>query len=205
VLRAAKTLPGAHRGLRVLLETAGPFGVPDLLAIVGPPTALEERLALEVPPLLNQVDAGVVSAAAWRAPRSAASIARRLGWPAPTVTRRLPGLVKSGALIPVGRDSYVRPSALRPVGRLYAIEAKVKDWRRALRQVRTYGVWCDGYVIVMPALGPSSLPIAMDAIGVDGGGLMLGGRWIRRPRIASRSTAQRLWGSEHAIAAFDAA
>ncbi|HEY7706636.1 MAG TPA: hypothetical protein VH968_05655, partial [Gaiellaceae bacterium] len=33
---AAQTLPGVHRGLRVLLESSGPLGIPDLLAIVGP-------------------------------------------------------------------------------------------------------------------------------------------------------------------------
>src|SRR5262249_45823044 len=55
-LAAARTLPNAHRGVRVLLETAGPFGVPDLLAVIGPLDALDRRLAVEVPPLLNQVD-----------------------------------------------------------------------------------------------------------------------------------------------------
>ena len=63
-LAAARTLPGAHRGVRILLETARPIGVPDVLAVVGPLSVLDERLALDVPPLLNQVDAGVIAAAA---------------------------------------------------------------------------------------------------------------------------------------------
>lgn len=202
-LAAASTLPGAHRGVRILLETAGPLGVPDLLAVVGPLSVLDDRLALPVPPLLNQVDAGVVAAAATSAPRTVASLARRVGWPEDTVARRLPHLVRSGALIRVGRDTYVRPEALQPVGRLYAIETKVKDWRRALRQARTYSVWSDSYVIVMPALGSGSLAGLMTAVGADNGGLVLDGKWVQRPRLLQRSTAQRLWGSEHAISAFD--
>src|SRR4051794_29253038 len=44
-LRAAQSLPNAHRGLRIILETAGPFGVPDLVAVVGPLDLLDRRLA----------------------------------------------------------------------------------------------------------------------------------------------------------------
>jgi hypothetical protein len=202
-LRAAQTLPGAHRGVRILLETAGPFGIPDVLAVVGPLNALDERLALKVPPLLNQVDAGVVAAAAPSAPRALPTLARRVGWPEDTVARRLPHLLRTGALLRTSRDSYVRPAALRPVGRLYAIEGKVKDWKRAVRQARTYSVWSDGYVIVMPELGSGSFSGLLEAVSADRGGLMINGKWVRRPQLAHRPQAQRLWGSEHAIAAFD--
>jgi hypothetical protein len=89
------------------------------------------------------------------------------------------------------------------VGRLYAIEAKVRDWRRAVRQARTYSVWSDSYVIVMPTLGPGSRAGLLSAVAQDNGGLMLDGRWIRRPQLLRRSPAQRFWGSEHVIAAFD--
>lgn len=201
-LFAAHGLPNARLGLRILLETAGPFGVPDIVAVVGPTEILDARLALSIPPLLNEVDAGIVAAAAPKAPRRAETLAKRLGWPVETIVRRLPGLIRSEALRAAGRDTYVRPVDLRPVGRLYAIETKVKDWRRAVRQARTYSVWCDGYVIVMPALGPSSGSAVTDAVEMDGGGLVLGGRWARRPTIRARTPAQRLWGSEHAIAAF---
>jgi hypothetical protein len=201
-LRAAQTLPNAYRGVWVLLENPGPFGVPDMLAIVGPHELLEARLALSVPPLLNQIDAGVVASAAVRAPRSVDALAARVGWPVGSVARRLPYLVRTGALEEVGTNRYVRPEALRPIGRLYAIEAKVKDWRRAVKQARRYGAWCDGYVIVMPQLGPSSSAAVTQTAADDGGGLILDGRWVRRPRIRPRPLAQRLWGSEHAIAGF---
>jgi hypothetical protein len=186
----------------MFLEAAGPFGIPDLLAIVGDHALLDERLQLDVPPLLNQVDAGVVSAAAGAAPRTVPTLARRLGWTVDTVARRLPHLLRTGALIPAGPETYIRPRQLRPVGRLYAVEAKVKDWRRALRQARTYSAWCDCYVIVMPSLGSASLLGLLEAVSVDGGGLLVGGKWVKRPTIGRRTAAQRLWGSEHVVAAF---
>jgi hypothetical protein len=200
-VRAAHGLPGAHRGLLLLREVSGPFGVPDLLAVVAPPTLLTRRRTLSVPPLLNQIDAGVASAAAPRAARSPETLARRLGWPPESVRRRLPELLRSGALIRVGRDSYVRPEALQPVGRLYAIETKVKDWRRAVRQAKTYSLWCDSYVIVMGSLGAASLSRVTETVTDDGGGLMVNGHWLQRPHLAQRPPAQRMWGSEHLVAA----
>jgi hypothetical protein len=202
-LKAARSLAGAHRGLVVLREMTGPYGVPDLVAVIGPPTLLRQRRRLPVPPLLNQVDAGVVSAAAPRAGRTVETLAKRVGWPVETVQRRLPGLVKTGALVPVGRKSYVRPTPLQPVGRLYAIETKVKDWRRALRQARTYGLWCDSYVLVMPSLSSTSSASLLAAVSQDDAGLIIDGVWIQRPRLRRRSAAQRLWGSEHLVAALD--
>jgi len=187
--------------LLILREAAGPFGVPDLLALVGSRHLLARRQTLAVPPLLNQIDAGVVAAAASRAPRRPDALAKRLGWPVESVTRRLPELVRAGALMPAGADSFVRPAELQPVGRLYAIETKVKDWRRAIRQARAYHVWCDSYVIVMHSVSTGSLAQVVSAVRADGGGLMVAGRWLQRPRIGRRSFAQRLWGSEHLLAA----
>ena len=200
-VEAAASLPGAHRGVVVVREMAGPFGVPDLVAVVGSPAGLEQRLALPVPPLLNQIDAGVVAASAPRAPRSAETLARRVGFPLHSVQRRLPELTRVGALMRTGPTGYVRPQALQSVGRLYAIETKVKDWRRALRQARTYGLWCDSYILVMASLGSGSLTTVVDAVVRDGAGLVVAGQWVKRPRLGERSPAQRLWGSEHLVAA----
>lgn len=200
-LEAARSLPGAHRGVTVLTEMAGPFGVPDLLALVGPLDLLRARQALDIPPLLNQVDVGVVAAAASRQARSIETLARRLGWSPESVHRRLPGLLRSGALIQAGANSYVRPAALEPVGRLYAVETKVRDWRRAVRQARTYATWCDSYVVVMSSLGEGPLTQLVSAVADDRGGLMVAGRWLHRPRVGPRSAVQRLWGSEHLVAA----
>lgn len=200
-LRAVRGIPGAHRGVAVFREVVGPFGIPDFVAVVGPKMALRQRIALGVPPLLNELDAGIVAQVSPRAGKGVGAIAGRLGWSEGTVERRLPGLLKAGAIRDLGRDRYVRPAELGPVGKLYAIETKVRNFRRALRQARTYALWCENYVIVMPALSEASLFEAREVVAHDRGGLVVAGKWVQRLRARQLSSARRLWGSEHVVAA----
>lgn len=196
----AGTLRGASRGLVLLRELAGPIGIPDLTALVGDAGPLERRLALDVPPLLNEIDAAIAGVAHAHAPRSASVLARALGWPEETVMRRIPGLLRTRALERSGANSYVRPEGLQPVGRLLAIEAKVKDWRAALTQARTYSVWADNYVIVMGALAPGSVSRLGEEVARDAGGLVVDGTWVVRPRKREVSRPKRMWASEHVVA-----
>lgn len=200
-ITVVRALPHAHRGVAVLREAAGPFGIPDFVAVVGTQDALVARMASAVPPLLNQVDAGIVAVLSTRRGRTIDTIAASVGWSRQTVERRLPALVRATAISEVGPQRYVRAAALRPIGRIYAIETKMSDWRRAVRQARTYRLWCDNYVIVMASLSGSTLPLALDAIRADGGGLMSGGQWAIRMRSQHAPAARRLWGSEHVVAA----
>jgi len=94
---------------------------------------------------------------------------------------------------------------LEPGGRLYAIEAKVNDWRSALRQVRTYRVWADGYVIVMGNLSETAQEALTTEVRRDGGGLVLAGKWIARPRIGQSAARRRLQAWEMFAAATGAA
>jgi len=200
-IAACEGLPGAHRGVFVVREMAGPVGVPDFTVLVGDLRPLHARLALAVPPVLNQLDAGIVAAASARAARSPLALARILGWGLDTVTRRLPGLVRSGALITVRPDRYVRPAALAPIGRLYAVEAKVRDRRAAVHQARSYGAWTDSYVLVMGPLSPAPLRSLLEDVDADRGGLVVDGRWLRRPAVSSLDPVRRLWSAEHFVAA----
>jgi DNA-binding Lrp family transcriptional regulator len=196
----AGRLRGASRGLVLLRELAGPMGIPDLTALIGDPAPLEARLGLEVPPLLNEIDAAIAGVAHAHAPRSAAALARELGWPKETILRRIPGLLRSGALVPSGEKTYTRPEGLRPVGEVVAIEAKVKDWSGALTQARTYSVWADNYVIVMGALAPSIISRLGDEVTRDLGGLVVDRTWVVRPRKREVARAKRMWASEHVVA-----
>lgn len=200
-LEACTALPGAHRGLIVVKEVVGPLGIPDLVAVVGDPKAVQHRLALDVPPLLNELDAAIVSAAAPRAARSANTLARRLGWDIETVLLRFPRLLEVGALAETSPGVVLRPAALRPVGRLYAVETKVSNWRRAVRQGRSYQLWCDTYIVVMEALSSMSLDGLLAATHEDGAGVVIDGRWRSRAHIRRQLVWRRLWGSEHVIAA----
>jgi hypothetical protein len=200
-LAACGTLPGAQHGVLVVKEMAGPIGIPDLAAVVGRQSPLDARLALDVSPVLNAIDAAILASARANAALAPAAIARLLGWPDSTVNRRLPGLVRSGALQYASNGGVIRRSEIRPVGRLYAVETKVRDARAALHQVRTYSVWADSYVLVMGQLGEQALRNLVCEVRADQGGLMVAGRWVCRPQAKSASPAHRLWASEHVVAA----
>lgn len=199
-IEVAGGLRGASRGLVLLRELAGPIGIPDLTALVGDPDPLEARLALDVPPLLNEIDAAIVSVAHANAPRSAAALAHALAWPEETIMRRVPGLLRSGALARAGGMVYVRPDSLRPVGQVVAIEAKVKDSRSALAQARAYSVWADNYVIVMGRLSQPTIERLTAEVKQDSGGLVVEGRWVVRPRRRELARPKRMWASEHVVA-----
>lgn len=200
-LSAAASLPAAHKGLVVIDEVAGPLGVPDFVAIVGPAERLDRRKSLGIPPLLHEIDAAIVGAASPKAPRSAETLSRILGWPQTTIERRLGALQTIGALVRTPRFAYLRPEGLSPIGNLYAIEAKVNAWNRAVQQGRMYRVWCDSYVLVMGDLSLPTETKLLEATERDGAGIVVNGKWRRKPRITKRPDWKRLLGSEHAFAA----
>lgn len=200
-LTAVQGLPRASRGLIVVPEFAGPLGIPDFTAYVGDIDRVRRRHHLDVGPVINELETGIVSAAYPRRSSSSIDIARTLGWPVETVAERLRGLVRRGALIEASSGRYVRPESLEPGGRLYAIEAKVNDWRSALRQVRTYRVWADSYVLVMGQLSERAQAAVTAEVGRDRGGLVLGGHWIIRPRLGRVTARRRIQAAEMFAAA----
>ncbi|MGZ0712574.1 hypothetical protein ACWPKO_29975 (plasmid) [Coraliomargarita sp. W4R53] len=191
-LAATQGLPGVSRGLVVVPEFAGPIGIPDFTAYVGDIERLRHRHRLDVPPVLNELDAGVVTSAHVRRALGVKDLAGAQGWPAAAISDRIRGLVRRGALVKVATDRYVRPAALEPGGRLYAIEAKVEDWRSALRQVRTYRVWADSYVLVMGQITERAQATLVAEVRSDRGGLMVAGRWVVRPRLGNTSARRRV-------------
>jgi hypothetical protein len=199
--QAARELPGADTGLLALREFHAPFGVPDLTVIVGDASARRRRLRLRVPPVLNEIDAGLVAAASDTQPMSPRQFAQRLSWSLATVTRRLPSVVRSGALREVAPERYLRPAGLQPIGTIFAVETKLNDWRRALTQCRTYRTWADSYVLVMPNVSAVALTVLSREVRRDGGGLLIDESWVVYPRTRRIAKARRLWASEHVIAA----
>lgn len=190
-----------HRFLRRLIASQVRF----LIAIVGPPEPLQRRLASGVPPLLNELDAGVAAAASATVPRSVEALAKELGWPPAVVAARMTGLLRAGAISEPSPGRYRRDPALGPIGRIYAIEAKVRDGGAALRQVRAYTTWADAYVIVTGAMGETARSRLEPEVHRDGGGLVVAGRWRQRPRLRPTSRARRLRSAEHIVAALDPA
>lgn len=203
-LNACRALPIAHKRLTIVAEMTGPMGIPDLTALVGSDELLAARMGSPVRPLLHEVDAAVVGVAHPRMARTPQQFAAALGWPEETVRRRLIPLTRSGALVSIDRDRFRRDPALQPLGRVYAVEAKVRDWRRALHQVRTYSTWADSYVIVMGALSKKPLDQLTAEVTADRAGLVVDGRWVRRPTVHKLSPGRRLWTAEHIVAALRA-
>lgn len=200
-LRACDALPGAQRGLLVVREMAGPLGIPDFTAVVGDLDALKLRLSLDVPPLLNEVDAAIVALAHESIARSTQWIAAKVGWPADVIRRRVPGLIKVGAVMSSDGEKIKRHYALKPFARVYAVEAKVSDRIAVMRQARTYRAWADGCVIVMGPLSGSALEAVREQVENDRIGLMVDGRWYRRPNVQAHRPWRRMWTAEHVVAA----
>lgn len=199
-LAAAEGLPGASRGLVVVPEFAGPIGVPDFTAYVGSMTSLLKRQQLDVPPVVSDIDAGIVSVAHVRRTSDVHEIADALGWPLSAIAGRLRRLVITGALIERRPGEYIRPVEIEATGRLYAIEAKIEDWRKALRQVRTYRVWADAYVLVMSGLSERTTEALLTEVKRDRGGLVVDGDWLARPRIEATDEWRRLQALELFVA-----
>lgn len=194
-------LPGAENGLLGLTELHAPFGVPDLTVVVGDPAARRARLRLRVPPLLNEVDAGIASVAPADGGATIRQLAARVSWPVPTVERRLRSLLRTSALREIQDGRFVRPAALQPIGRIYAVELKVDDWKRALVQCRTYRTWADSYVLIMQRVPAPSLDHLRREVHEDRGGLIVDGEWLVHPRVSPLARSRRMWASEHVVAA----
>ncbi len=199
--RVITELHGADEGALALKEMHAPFGVPDLTVIVGDSARRKSRLRLSVPPLLNEIDAGIVAVASQTVPRRVSRLASSLGWPVSTLERRIPHLLRNRALREIKPELLVRRSALEPIGTIFAIELKLSDWKRALTQGKTYRTWADAYLLIIDHVTENSIPDLAKAVRNDRGGLVVAGNWIVKPRRSSRSPARRLWASEHVIAA----
>jgi len=197
----AGKLPGARSGVLVIREMTGPFGVPDFTAVVGGARALERRLALDVPALLNEIDAAVVSVLTPRRPKTIVEIENSIPWSQESVARRLPRLLRVGAVIQLRPGAYTRPSDLQSIGTIWALEVKVNNWRKAISQARTYSIWADGYVVILGPVGGPVIAKVLEEAALDQSGVVIDGVWFRKPHVQRQSRMRHLWASEHVIAA----
>lgn len=195
----AARLPGAKGGVLAVTEMPSPSGIPDLVVVTRAVAAAHQRLTLGAPPLLISEDVRLVARCAVRATFTVPVLADRLHLDERTVHRRLNRLYRLGYVMPKG-NGWVRRAEMLPIGRIYALEAKVEDWRSAFRQAMLYGSWADASAVVLLQLPRNADVVAHEARRL-GLGLANGDRWVVRPRIHRHDSARRLLASEHVVAA----
>ncbi len=199
MVHLAGSLTSAGNVVLAIPEFVGAFGVADLIAVVTDPMLLQNREAAGVPPLVYEPDAAVVAALNTRRSRSVEDLAQRLGWPVQAVERRIPRLLRSGAIDRALTGCLVRHPAIVPVGRVHAFEAKMRDWQRGRDQARRYRLWADTATLVMGSVpSPAAVRADMARWGI---GLAVRSDWIRRPTSHRQNPSRRLVTSEQVIAA----
>ena len=197
----AARLPGVSRtGALLIPEVAGPFGVADLVAVIGAQKRLESRLAANVRPLLSEGDCALVVACGRRGV-SKWELPSLVHKPEIETMRRVSRLVSAGALESSSTGRVRRVEGIVPIGRVWALEAKLTSWSRALSQALRYSLWADGAGAVLGHLPSSSNKEAKGRADSMGVGLAQGSSWLLRPRVHKHPESRRLWASEHILAA----
>lgn len=190
----AARLPGAADGLILLPEFPGPRGIPDLVAVTKTSPALEARLTMGEPFAVSVAECAVLAATSPNQTRTVVSIAQRLGARIPQIDRRLRELRSKGLVVLAG-SGYRRAGPVAPIGRAYAFEAKVSDWRQGLKQAVRYASWCDAAAVVLLNT-PRNIAEAKLRCQSMNIGLAIQDRWIIRPRISTPLPSHRLAVSE---------
>lgn len=199
VERLALDLPSARtRGVILVGQMPGPFGVADFAALIPDTHALDHRLSSGVPPLLNESDAIIAASLYPSRQLTLESVAQRSGLRIGDVKKRVPLLRRSGAIRRTSETAYIRHESIKPVGRLHIFETKVRDLRRALGQAYSYASWSDSTTVVLDRIRRTSSALTEIPPWM---GVVSEGNWLQRPRIKPHPQIRRLWASEHLVAA----
>lgn len=190
----ARHLPGAGEGIVIAREFPGGRGVADVVAMTRWQAGLERRMATSAPFLRNETDCAVVAALSPKKTLTVASLSKRIGMSGEQVTRRMRSLVVTGHVEHHG-SGFRRARGLEPIGRTYALEAKVSDWRQGISQAMRYSTWCDAAALVLlrPPRTLDEVEATCSSLGL---GLAVGDRWIARPRLVRPHAGLRLAASE---------
>lgn len=196
-----RALPGPSGEVILIPEMPSPLGLPDFVALIGAEVWLDERRGNGVAPILSEADCFVLSKLSGRRALSSSSLAMRLGWSNDRVAPILTRLHRAGAVRTSRGGALLLAPGMQPHGTLIAIEAKVKDWNRAVRQGRSYRTWANNYVVLLGDVGHMAAERAREEVATDGAGLVVGSTWLVKPRSRVPSAVRRLLGYEYVLAA----
>lgn len=154
IARAPSALTGRRRAARqpqVLFEFFGAEGTPDVVFLEFDAAELRRRDDLALPPVRNYHEVAVLLALG-HGPLTARQLAEHAGITAAYLLRAiLPALLEHGWIERDGR-TWSSPQPLRPLAKwIVAIEAKRRDWRRALEQAHRYRRFANRAVAVLDA------------------------------------------------------
>jgi hypothetical protein len=196
---AAQKLPGASSGVLLIAEMAGPIGIPDFTAIVGGRDRIAARLSSGIAPILSPLESSIVSRFHVSRPRRPTDVAIELSMTESAARARVRKLIRQGALIETATQAVTRHPSLTPGGSVYAIEAKVRDWKRAVRQSRRYRVWANSYVIALGTLGSAPRASVIGEVRDDAAGLIVDGKWVIKPSPRPVNAHYRMLTFEHIV------
>jgi len=198
---AAATLPGAPDDVVLIPEMPSPLGLPDFIALAGGEDWLRARSIAGVQPVLAEADCSVLATLHPGRALALETVAQKIGWSLAALNPVLARLEKVGAVERSLGGAYRVNAALVPSGSVFALEAKMKDWQKAIFQGRAYRTWANNYVVLLGDVGPVAERRAAEQVTIDGAGLYTASGWIVKPRARRPASAKRLRGFEHLYAA----
>lgn len=198
---AAETISSVVDDVMLVPEMPSPLGLPDFVALSGGRSWLEDRQAAGIQPILSEAECAVLAVLHPGQALSRETVARRSSWSLDALDPVVARLSRSGAIELTPRGALRVNPLLVPKGSIFALEAKVKDWRKAVLQGRAYRSWANNYVVVLGEVGPLAEQRAVGRIRDDGAGLFTSSGWMVRPRVRQPAPGRRLLGFEYLYAA----
>lgn len=179
-------------------EFAGPFGRADFVLAFPLQSRLDARRNAELRPLRVMTEARLVSALSGRYARAVEDVAARAGMTPSSVLRTARELTVTGHVSILTDGRLRRHSALAPVVRTAAYEAKVKEWQSALRQARHYALWNRWSTVVLETA--RNRPDLVAQARRHGLGVVVAGRSVTAARVQRVPAYLRLMASESMLA-----
>lgn len=201
ILDVAASVPSKGSDAIVIPEMPSPLGLPDFVAIIGGKDWLRRRARSGVSATLVPADCHLLASMANSRPLKLETIARRAGWNEPDAREVARRLLRTGAIEELANGTLRRNGDIEPSGYVFGIEAKLKDWRRAMIQGRNYRTWANNYVVVLGDIGAQANLRARESVAADGGGLYTREGWVARPQRRDPAMSSRILGFEYVYAA----
>lgn len=183
-------------------EVVAPGAIADIVGCAFQQQTVRQRAEHCYQPILEWAPLACVSVCGER-PRTTAELAAAIGMSVSGARKAAALAVAYGALVRDGLVLSRNPDWMPPAKRLVAVELKLTDWRKALRQATTYCSWADQSWVVMARSISVGLRDAAAEVGVgvallDGDVLRVVGRPARQRH--NRFATARLLAGEQALA-----